>query len=244
VTAPLSDSSPALAASLPEALAAAFPHSLPGTRAALARAAGVRTFEPGETIVAQGDSSLLALVLEGHVAIRRTTVDGRELIVRIVTRGGLTGFLTLAARPAGGDAVALTSGPAAVWRAAEVRALANADPGLAVDILDNVLGTFGELVSRLDSLLYQDALRRVARVLDLHAGLFFGDRPVLTRAQLPTIVGTSREMTGRVLRILESRNVVARVGRDRLLLLDPEGLAATAGSGVSRSTSRGTSSSS
>ena len=204
----------------------------------------MRTFAPGETIVGQGDTSSVALVLDGHVAIRRTTVDGRELIVRIVTRGGLTGFLTLAARPAGGDAVALTSGPAAVWRSAEVRALANTDPGLAIDILDNVLGTFGELVSRLDSLLYQDALRRVARVLDQHAALFFGDRPVLTRAQLPTIVGTSREMTGRVLRILESRNVVARVGRDRLRLLDPEGLAATAGSGPSRSTSDGTSASS
>jgi CRP-like cAMP-binding protein len=233
-----------LAASLPEALTGAFPHSLPETRTALARTASARTFGAGELIIKQGDESSIALVLDGHVAVRRTTVDGRELIVRIVTRGGLTGFLTFAAHPAGGDAIALTPSPAAVWQGSEVRSFAAADPGFGVDILDHVLATFGELVSRLDSLLYQDALRRVARVLDLHAGLFFGERPVLTRAHLPTIVGTSREMTGRVLRILESRHVVVRVGRNRLRLLDPDGLAATAGSGRAGATNGGTTSSS
>jgi hypothetical protein len=35
-------------------------------------------------------------------------------------------------------------------------------------------------------------------------------------------------MTGRVLRILEARSLVARVGRDRLRLLDPAGLAEAA----------------
>jgi CRP-like cAMP-binding protein len=239
----LTDDTTTLADNLMLALAQAFPHSQHGTRVALTRAAGVRTFGAGESIIQQGDESSIALVLGGHVAIRRTTVDGRELIVRIVTRGSLTGFLTLAAQPAGGDAIALTPTPAAVWRGSEVRSLAAADPGFGVDILDNVLATFGEMVNRLDSLLYQDALRRVARVLDLHAGLFFSERPILTRAHLPTIVGTSREMTGRVLRILESRNVVARVGRNRLRLLDPEGLSAAADPDRARGTFSGTRSS-
>jgi CRP-like cAMP-binding protein len=65
-------------------------------------------------------------------------------------------------------------------------------------------------------------------VLDLHADLFFSEPPVLRRTHLPALVGTSREMTGRVMRALESRGVVARVGRDRLDLLDPAGLAAAA----------------
>ena len=51
---------------------------------------------------------------------------------------------------------------------------------------------------------------------------------MLTRTQLPIMVGTSREMTGRVLRILESQGLVARVGRSRLRLLDPVGLARAA----------------
>jgi CRP-like cAMP-binding protein len=124
--------------------------------------------------------------------------------------------------------VALTPSPAAVWRADEVRSLAAHDPGFALDAVDAILALFEEVVARLDGLLYQDALRRVARVLNVHADLFFAESPVLTRAHLPTLVGTSREMTGRVLRILESRRLVARVGRDRLRLLDPDGLTAAA----------------
>jgi CRP-like cAMP-binding protein len=106
--------------------------------------------------------------------------------------------------------------------------LAKTDAGLAIDLMDHILAAYQEVTSRLESLLYQDALRRVARVLHQHADLFFADEPVVTRRQLPLLVGTSREMTGRVLRVLESRGVVARVGRFQFRLLDPAGLAAAA----------------
>ena len=222
------------AARLVEAVREAFPHGSADTRRALALAASVRRLDAGQMIVRQGDASSLALVLDGHVAVRRTTIDGRQFMVRIVTRGQLSPVLPLAGRPASADAVALTPSAAAVWRSEEVRSLAAIDPGFAVDILDDVLDSYEEVMERLDSLLYQDSLRRVARVLDLHADLFFAERPVLSRANLPSLVGTSREMTGRVLRMLESRRIVARVGRDRLLLLDPAGLAAAAESGLER----------
>jgi CRP-like cAMP-binding protein len=170
----------------------------------------------------------IALILDGHVAIRRTSLEGRQLIVRIINRGKLGAFIPLVARPSAGDFVALSAAPVALWSGPWVRSLAKADPGLAVDLIDQVVATYEEIVGRLDSLLYQNALRRVARILQMHADLFFADEPVLTRDYLPTMVGTSREMTGRVLRILEARSIVARVDRNRLRLLDPERLAAIA----------------
>jgi CRP-like cAMP-binding protein len=236
--------SSASGSALPDVIGEAFPNSRIETRRALLVAAGVRRFGVGHTILRQGDDGSLALVLDGHVAVRRTTDDGRQLIVRIVRRGGLLSLLPLAARPASGDAVALTPTPAAVWHAQDIRSLAMADSGLAVDILDEVLLTYEEVVKRLDSLLHQKALRRVARVLATHADLFFAEPPVLSRSNLPTLLGTSREMTGRVLRVLEFRRVIARVGRDRLRLLDPDGLAAAAESEGERArAARGTSSS-
>jgi CRP-like cAMP-binding protein len=213
---------------LPDVIGEAFPHSREEVRRALAAAATVRVFRPGRAIVQQGDETSLALILNGHVALRRTTVDGRQLIMRIAGRGEIVSILPLAARPASADALALTASPAAVWRGNDVRSLARADPGFAVDILDQVIATFEEVVGRLDGLLYQNALRRVARVLLHHSDLFFAERPVLTRAHLPVLVGTSREMTGRVLRVLEARGLVARVGRSRLRLLDRAGLVAIA----------------
>jgi CRP-like cAMP-binding protein len=211
-----------------EVIARAFPHSRADTRRTLERSGAIRTFRAGQAIVHQGDESDLALVLDGHVAIRRTTVSGRQLIVRIVTRGGLAGILTLTGRPASGDAIALSPSVAVVWSGEDVRSAAGTDSGLAVDILDHVLATFEQTVERLDGMLYQSALRRVARMLHDHADLFFAEGPVLTRSHLPMLVGTSREMTGRVLRALEARQLVARVGRHRLDLLDPVGLAEAA----------------
>jgi CRP/FNR family transcriptional regulator len=220
-------------AGLHSVLDEAFPQSRSETRIALASAASVGSFAAGQTILAQGEDSSLVIVLAGHVAFCRTTVDGRQLILRIVGRGELAPTLALASRPAAADAIALTAVETALWRVADVRALATSDPGLAVDILDQVLQGFEEVLGRLDSLHYQDSPRRVARALQLKADLFFSDPPVLTRAHLPTLVGTSREMTGRALRILESRGLVERVGRDRLRLLDSAGLAAVA-AGVGR----------
>lgn len=226
MTSPPSTPAPGLSDVIDEA----FPHSRGETRRALVQAAGVRIFDPGQTILRQGQETSIALVLDGHVAVRRTTLDGRQLIVRIITQGGLAGVLPLAARPASGDTVALTHSPAAVWRGTVVRSLASGDPGLAVDILDHVLATYEQVVGRLDGMLHQNALRRVARVLHLHADLFFAEEPVLTRSHLPIMVGTSREMTGRVLRVLESKQLLARVGRDRLHVLDRAGLASIAAS--------------
>jgi CRP/FNR family transcriptional regulator, cyclic AMP receptor protein len=216
-----------LVTGLPAVLSEAFPRTRPETLKALTSVATVRTFRPNQAIVTQGEDTALAMALDGWVALRRTTPDGRQLIVRIVHRGRLSTMLPLTSRPAGADAVALTETSVALWSGDEVRALAESDAGLAVELLDQVLMALEEVTARLEGMLYQDALRRVARVLHQHADLFFSDAPVLTRRHLPMLVGTSREMTGRVIRILESSGVVLRVGR-YFRLLDPEGLAAAA----------------
>jgi CRP-like cAMP-binding protein len=222
----LSDRGPATPGLL-EVIGKAFPHSRADTQAALA-ASGVRRFDAGVTLLRQGDRSRIALVIEGLVALHRTTLDGRQLMVGVMTPGALAGILPLSHRPLAADAVALTPSLVAPWHADTVRRLAAADAGLAIDVVDHVLGKFEDVVSRLDAMVHQNALRRVARVLSLYADLFFGEGAPLTRAHLPFLVGTSREMTGRVLRDLESRRIVARVGRDRVRLLDPAGLATAA----------------
>jgi CRP-like cAMP-binding protein len=216
------------ASTLPVVIGEALPHSRADTQQALARLAAIRAFGTGESIVGQGDESSLAIVLEGHVAVRRTTSDGRQLIVGFITRRGLISVLPLAARPSLAEAIALTPTIAAIWHAEGVRSLAKFDAGLGVDLIDHVLSKFEVAVARLDALLSQNALRRVARVLELYRDLFFSEPPVLKRTHLPALVGTSREMTGRVLRMLEAQRLVARVGRDRLRLLDPAGLSAAA----------------
>lgn len=179
------------------------------------------------------------LVLDGMVGFRRTTIDGREVIPRVAARAQLAPMMPIAGRAAVVEVVALSSAHVARWAAAELRALADDDAGFAVAVLDQVLLSFEAVVERLDGLLYQDASRRVARVLEQHAEILFGDDAPLTRAFLPALVGTSREMTGRVLRQLESEGVVARVGRDRLRLLDPARLTRTSTTSTTSTTRTG-----
>ena len=211
-----------------EVLDEAFPGARPETRRALTASGEVRTFRARQTVVAQGDDTHFGLVLEGHLGLRRTTVDGRELMPRIVSRGQLGPALPIAGRPSSVDLLGLSPGRMALWSSHDAQALAAGDAGFALALLEHVLRAVEEVVERMDGLLYQNAQRRVARVLDQHAGIIFGDQAVVPRSYLPALVGTSREMTGRVLRELESQGVVERIGRGRLRLLDAARLAQTA----------------
>jgi CRP/FNR family cyclic AMP-dependent transcriptional regulator len=211
-----------------EVLDETFPGSRPETRRALILSVEVRTFGARQTVLAQGDDTHVGVVLEGHVGIRRTTVDGREIIPLVVSRGQLGPVLPIAGRPSSAELLGLSPGRLALWSSNVVQALAAQDAGFAVALLGHVLLAVEEVVERMDGLLYQNAQRRVARVLDQHAEIVFGDQAVVTRSYLPALVGTSREMTGRVLRQLEAEGVVERNGRGRLRLLDAARLARTA----------------
>lgn len=177
------------------------------------------------------------------MALRRTTIDGRQLTPRIAQRGDLLGILALVGRGAPSDAVVLTTARTLNWSGPTIRSVAETDAGLALGLLAHVLASFEVVVERLDGLLYQDAVRRVARVLYEYRQMFFGDRPVLTRSELPTLVGTSREMTGRVVRALEQRGIVQRMGRHGLRLADLAGLEELALPSKAESGRRGRSSS-
>ena len=202
--------------------------TLPGCRLAtierLIQTAQTRTVQPGEQIYRQGDPVPLTLILSGYGAARRTTVNGKELLSGVAPAGVLFGWSGLASVPSSVELVALTECEIAQWRGTEVRALASADPGLALVAIDSMAYSLHQTVERIEGFLHQDARLRVLRILARHRDLFFGEPVVLTRAHLPGLVGTSREMTGQVLRQLEREGTIERVGRAGLKLLRPDQL--------------------
>jgi CRP-like cAMP-binding protein len=183
-----------------------------------------RTVTPGGYLYRQGEAAPLTLILEGYGAARRTTSGGRELVSGIAPAGVLFGWSGLTSVPSSVELVALTQCSVAQWPGLEVRALAAADPGLAFTAIDSMAWSLHQAVERIEGFLHQDARLRVLRVLAQYRDLFFGETPVLTRADLPGLVGTTREMTGHVLRQLEHEGTVQRVGRARLNLLKPDQL--------------------
>jgi CRP/FNR family cyclic AMP-dependent transcriptional regulator len=207
-----------------ELLVQALPNAAPETIETLAETAQLRAVGPGDVVFRQGETIPFTLVIRGYGAFRRTTTDGRQLVLGIVSPGWLVGHPGIAGRAASQDLVAITPTTVARWGGKDVRVLVLADPGLAVSVIDTMARFWGITIERLDGLIHQEARGRVLRVLAEYADLLFGEPPVLPRTLLPGLVGTSREMTGRVLRSLEAEGVISRVGRHGLRLLAPAAL--------------------
>jgi CRP-like cAMP-binding protein len=209
-------------------LGALIAQALPGSRSEttqiLAETARVRTTDIDERIFRQGEPIPLIYVIRGYAAFRRTTVDGQLLTLGIAGPGGMYGYSSISALAANVDMVALTECEVATWKGADVRRIFATDAGFALDVFDRQSVFLSIITEKVDGFLHQDARRRVVRVLIRHRKLFFGNPPVLSRSQLPSLVGTSREMTGRVLRQLAREGMVARVGRHGLRLLRPDRL--------------------
>jgi CRP/FNR family cyclic AMP-dependent transcriptional regulator len=207
-----------------ELLVRALPNAAPETIETLAGTARLRAAAPGDVVIRQGETIPFTLVIRGYGAFRRTTADGRQLVLGIASPGWLVGHPGIAGRAASQDLVAITPAKVARWSGTDVRALVLADPGLAVSVIDTMARFWGITIERLDGLIHQEARGRVLRVLAEYADLFFSEPAVLPRTLLPGLVGTSREMTGRVLRSLEAEGVISRVGRRGLRLLAPAAL--------------------
>jgi CRP-like cAMP-binding protein len=205
------------------------PSSAASTRGALLKAAQIRPFEGGDLVVAQGERESFGFVVDGIIAARRTTPDGRAMVPVLLGRGRIFASMVFAGLETLFDYVGVVPGVAMFWSAVEARSLAAADAGLALDLLSRTLEGASELATRLDTLHYQDARRRVARVLLRHRDLCFGEHPPVARTELSLLVGTSREMTRRVLGRLEADGAVERIGRAGLELRDADRLRDLAG---------------
>lgn len=212
----------------PPDIETAIEHSLPGIRPEsirdLAEHGRMRVFRDGEIVFHQGEEVPLILLLRGHGGFRRTTVDGQQVMVGVASPDEIFGLTSASATIATVELIALTELEAMVWRGEVLRRLIAEDPTVALRIVDRLSLFLTILTEKVDGFLHQDARRRVIRILARHRDLFFRDPPVLSRTHLPGLVGTSREMTGRVLRELERERIVMRIGRTGLELLDPRPL--------------------
>jgi CRP-like cAMP-binding protein len=203
-------------------------HALPDCRretiGTMVETARLRRLRAGENIYRQGEPVPMTLVVEGYGIARRTNADGRQLFSGVAPFGSLFGYSGVAGAISSVEIVALTDCLVAQWPGIEIRELIRSDIQLGLAAIDSMAGSLHAAMESIEGFLHQDARRRVLRILARHQPLFFGDPPVLTRAHLAGLVGTTQEMTRRVLRQLEREGTLVRVGRTGLRLLRPDRL--------------------
>jgi CRP-like cAMP-binding protein len=205
-------------------IAQQLPRCRPETWDELTALARISTFKRGERIYALGEPVPLTMILSGYGVARRTTATGLLLISGVARAGAPFGWSGLAGETSSIEMIAHTSCRVAQWSGLDVRPLAAGDPELALAAIDSMAASLHQTIEQIEGFLHQNARIRVLRILGRHRDLFFDDPAVLTRADLPGLVGTTREMTGRVLRQLEREGTIQRFGRFGLRLLRPEHL--------------------
>ncbi len=203
---------------------------------AIAAAAPMRTFAPGELLYAPPQPmETLFILKEGRVRIFRLAPDGRALTTAIITPGTIFGeMLLLGQQMHDNFAEALGNVTVCVMSKSNVETMLLSDARIAARISEILGKRVIQLERRLSDTVFKTVPQRVATTLCLLADqaqrrpLGRGIQVQLTHEQIAALAGTSRETTTKVLNEYADQGLL-RLGRGKVTILDLPRLAAQAG---------------
>ncbi|MCA1449827.1 Crp/Fnr family transcriptional regulator [Ensifer sp. IC3342] len=189
----------------------------------------------GSILHREGDTSAhVELVVSGLVRVYVTASDGRSMTVRYCRPGALIGAVSLFASPFSLPATiqAVTDADLLALRASVVKRAAESDLRVARALLDELSERVLSFMTEIPGA-FATVRQRVARhLLDLASERQKGSELVaaIGQQELADAVGTVREVVVRTLRELRAQDLL-RTGREGIVLLEPDRLAAEAYSG-------------
>jgi CRP/FNR family cyclic AMP-dependent transcriptional regulator len=198
----------------------------------IAQLAVPRTFESGQVVFREGDSSdTCYIVRSGRARAVREHPDGRTITLATFGPGDIFGELAMfedERRSATVEAVQRTVVVAVLGP--DMRRLMVEHPGISARLVVALGRRLRETNERLAKQSFQTVQSRVAVVLGelvaQAAAAGESDREVLvtaTQADLAKLAGSSRESASRFLAVLERAGVISQ-GRGRLVVHDPAAL--------------------
>jgi CRP/FNR family cyclic AMP-dependent transcriptional regulator len=194
------------------------------------RVARPRTFARNEVVFHEGDpGDAVHLIEEGHVSIRITTPLGDVATVRVLGPGDFFGELALVApAPRLATVRAVEGAKTLVLHAAELDRLRAAHPMIDRLLIEAMSFEVRRLSQQLVEALYLPVTKRVRRrLVDLYR-LYAaeGEPQVLpfTQDDIAGLAGSTRPTVNKELNELQDAGLIA-IGRGRIEVLDPRGLA-------------------
>ncbi len=181
-------------------------HLQPEELQRLAAASTVAHFPPHSTIFHKGDTgdSLMA-VLAGRVKICTYSLQGKELMLNIIDRGGLFGEIAvLDGQSRSADAVAIEQTELLILERRRLMPFLTGDSEIATRLIGVLCQRLRQTSEQLEDALLLDAPSRLARCL-LRLGHALGTPDGsgvrlnirLSQQQIGTLIGISREITNR-----------------------------------------------
>lgn len=215
------------------------PHALfldrlgPETREKIVARATQRHFAANALLVHEGEpGSGLFVTLQGLVKIFKTSVNGREQVLRYVPPGSSFNEVTVldgGLNPT--SARAVVASEVLIISRSLMAELLEEDPLAAHAMIESMAGLYRHLMQLVEDLSFRHVSERVARVLfqsilprpGVGAGADLQRR--LTQTEIAEMIGSTREVVGRALRSYEDAGAI-RVERGVITVVDPTRLEA------------------
>lgn len=203
------------------------------TADALLNAATYRQIAEGMTLFHQGDApSQLFQVVTGLVKLSRVSTDGSQTTLRFMGPGELVGCVAVFQQfPFPATAIASKPCSLLCWGASQILDLIHRYPPVASNALKTVGGRAREMIERVTDLSAKGVEARLAGVLLRLASQVGRNSPDGVEITHPVTRNDMAEMTGvtyfTVSRVLSAwqRQQIVRLGRERVIVIEPHRLA-------------------
>lgn len=196
---------------------------------ALAEAVVVARYRKNQVLFVEGEPSpSLYFICSGRVKVYRVSPDGREQILHLLEDGDPIAVVPFFdGDPCSANAEVLTNAEIALIRHEDFERIAHAHPAIPLKMLRILARALRRSQEDISSLALKSVAGRLAaRLLDLaeRQGELVEDgiqiAPQLSRQELGSLVGASRETVTRVLQQFQRENAI-RIEGPRIVILKP-----------------------
>ena len=188
----------------------------------LARLGETRTWEPGTTVVSQGDpADCMYVIHDGELRVVVAGEGGRIVELNTLRPGDFFGELILSGELRSATVQVTTLARLTRVTRTEVERLLSSRPDLAVQLVQRLVQRVRALTRTVGNLASADVYGRLAGLFDALAVDERGQRVVpgpLSQQRIAERVGASKAMVNRLLQDLEGGGYI-EVSRERIVLL-------------------------
>ena len=180
-----------------------------------------KKIDKGQTLLEEGDESeYMYLIISGAVKIYKRSINGKEQILNIASTGeSLNDVSTFDGGGSAMDMLAMTPVHLLVIKKTDIKALFARFPQIAL----NVAGVLAAKVRRDSSLVevlsFDQVISRLARLIIKQTDAEKSLLPLFNQQDLAAMVGTSRVVVNRSLKVMEDQGAI-RLERRRIVVTD------------------------
>jgi CRP-like cAMP-binding protein len=184
-----------------------------------------KRIEKGQMLLLEGDESeYMYLIISGAVKIFKRSVNGKEQILNIASTGEtLNDVSTFDGGTCAMDMLAMTPVRLCAVKKEDMKSLFSKFPRIAL----NVAGVLAAKVRRDSSLVevlsFDQVISRLAKLILKQYDTGGGMLPLFTQQDLAAMVGTSRVVVNRSLKVMEDKGAI-RMTRRHIVVTDEEAL--------------------